>query len=61
VHFRHVSATIYPKSLKQHFDWKGNNPPSYALAQDLKKCSLTEKNQVNYADFAQSFLNYADN
>jgi len=35
--------------------------PGYALAQDLKERSLTEKNQASYADFAQSCRNYADN
>jgi len=30
--------------VKQHFDWwVGAGPPGYVLAQDLKKCSLTEK------------------
>jgi len=47
VHFRHVSAKIQPKNLKQHFDWGARVPldpsPGYALAQDLKKRSLTEK------------------
>jgi len=33
--------------------------PGYALAQDLKKRSLTEKNQASYAGFAQSCRNYA--
>jgi len=38
--------------MKQHFDWRGG--PGYALAQDLKKRSLTEKNQASYAGFAKS-------
>jgi len=29
--------------VKQHFDWVGARAPGYALAQDLKKRSLTEK------------------
>jgi len=36
-------------------------PPGYALAQDLKKRSLKEKNQASYAGFAQSCRNYAGN
>jgi len=35
--------------------------PGYALALDLKKCFLTEKNQASYAGFAQSYRNYAGN
>jgi len=29
-----------------------DSPPGYALAQDLKKRFLKEKNQASYADFA---------
>jgi len=29
-----------------------SGPPGYVLAQDLKKRSLTEKNQASYAGFA---------
>jgi len=36
-----------PKNLKQHFNWRRTGPlcppPGYALAQDLKRRSLTEK------------------
>jgi len=35
--------------------------PGYALAQSLKKRSLTEKNQASYVGFAQSCRNYAGN
>jgi len=27
MHFRHISAKIHPKSLKQHFDWGAPGPP----------------------------------
>jgi len=27
MHFRHISAKIQPKNLKQHFDWEGAGPP----------------------------------
>jgi len=23
VHFRHISTKVYPKNVKQHFDWVG--------------------------------------
>jgi len=36
VHFRYISAKIWPKNVKQHFDWWGGGPPGYAFAQDLK-------------------------
>jgi len=31
--FRHISAKIQPKNLKQHFDWRGGKGlrPGYAL------------------------------
>jgi len=35
MHFRHVSAKIKPKNLKQYFDWGRGGPPGpsgYALA-----------------------------
>jgi len=37
MHFRHISAKIQLKNLKQHFDWGGRGPgpvgpPGYALA-----------------------------
>jgi len=31
MHFRHTSAKIQPKNLKQHFDWEDGGPPSYDL------------------------------
>jgi len=37
MHFRHISAKIQPKNLKQHFDWGADlldPPPSYALANE---------------------------
>jgi len=48
VHFRHFSAKIWPKNLKQHLI------AGYALVQNLKKVFLTEKYQTSYAGFAQS-------
>jgi len=27
MHFRHISAKIQLKYLKQHFDWRGPHPP----------------------------------
>jgi len=27
MHFRHISAKIEPKNLKQHFDWGGAGAP----------------------------------
>jgi len=34
--FRHISAKIQPKNLKQHFDWESGppGPPGYALAKN---------------------------
>jgi len=26
MHFRHISAKIQPKNLKQHFDWRARAP-----------------------------------
>jgi len=33
MHFRHISAKIQPKNLKQHIDWGAGllDPPGYAL------------------------------
>jgi len=33
MHFRHISAKIQPKNLKQRFDWGPGppDPPNYAL------------------------------
>jgi len=31
MHFKHISAKIQPKNLKQHFDWGGGPPSGYAL------------------------------
>jgi len=37
MHFRHISAKVQPKNLKQHFDWGPGppEPPSYALARNI--------------------------
>jgi len=37
MHFRHISAKIQPKNLKQHFDWRAG-PPGYALVS--LRCTL---------------------
>jgi len=37
MNFRHISAKIQPKNLKQNFDWGGPGPlglPGYALDLD---------------------------
>jgi len=43
MYFRHISAKIQLKNLKQHFDWEGRapSPPGYALVikETLKLCS----------------------
>jgi len=36
MHFRHISAKIQLKILKQYFDWVGPGPPRPALATPLK-------------------------
>jgi len=44
MHFRHISAKIQPKNLKQHFDWgRGDEAPGYALAFSarLQLCFIT--------------------
>jgi len=51
MHFRHISAKIQPKNLKQHFDsgeGRGLGPPSgYALAWGQKYfCAPTNKKQM---------------
>jgi len=38
MHFRHISAKIQPKTLKQHFNWRGPGPPGYALAYNCSSC-----------------------
>jgi len=35
MHFRHISAKLQPKHLKNHFDWGGADPWAHPLATPL--------------------------
>jgi len=39
MHFRHISAKIQPKNLKQHFDWGGPRSPGSTAWQ--RPCTVT--------------------
>jgi len=52
VHFRHVSAKIWSKNLKQHFDWEdGQSEPNPWLrpCPRPQKTVVDRKNQASYA------------
>jgi len=64
VDFRHVSAKIYPKNLKQHIVWGVRAPwatPWLNSCPRLQKTFPDRKNQASYAGFAQSCRNNAGN
>jgi len=51
MHFRHISAKIQPKNLKQHFDWGGwTGLPGYALEVPLNSnlVVLIKKNLLDF-------------
>jgi len=35
MYFRHISANIHPKNLKQHFDWGAGSPGPPSLPTPL--------------------------
>jgi len=52
MHFRHISAKIQLKNLKQHFDWEARVPPGYAL--DLHQL----KSSILVLDWIRAILHY---
>jgi len=55
MHFRHISAKIQPKNLKEHFDWGG---PAHPLATPL--CIYILTSGVLTSPFLR-WLSYGDN